>query len=384
MNKKSKFLLVSLFATIGVFFYLTFHHYDVKTGIGGDSICSINKAINCDAAAASSYSEVAGIPIAVLGGTFHLVLLGFIALFALGAIKSSSYLRALIRAMLISSAAVSVVMAIISAVIVKVACPFCVASYVLSFINLFLGWNLVKDANSKLDFSLFFSEYRSYFFALLSVPVLAWVFAGMIQKDYGLDKITPYIPEKIAIWKAGAEHSFKSEGSLNRGVENAKFTIVEFADFKCPHCKAASSMFDLFLSAHPDVNFIFKPYPLDGTCNEGLPQKGDGSRCTMAAFVLCAEKLAKKGFEVHHWLFENQEKLFPVTDAKTLVPEIEAKFGLSKLADCADSSETFEEIKKSAAEGTAAQVEGTPTIYVNGKKLPWGQILEVLKQATSQ
>jgi uncharacterized membrane protein/predicted DsbA family dithiol-disulfide isomerase len=386
MNKKTKILFVSLLATIGVFIYLTLHHYSIKLGVGGSSLCSINSALNCDAAAASSFAEIAGIPIAILGGVFHLILLGFVAFYSFGWIDASPYLRNLLRGMLVSSAVVSVVMAVISAVAVKVACPFCVASYILSFLNLYLGWNLVRGDEKGFDFAAYFTEYRSYLIALLAIPALSWVFASMIQSHYGLDQVRKYIPEKIAIWKAGIEYKFDPEIGLNKRVENAKYTIVEFADFKCGHCKHASSMLELYLAARPDVNFIFKPYPLDGTCNADMPRKGDGSRCTLAAYVICADKLAKKGWEMSHWIFEHQERLIPVSDAKTLLAEIEKELGLEQkaLGECADSAETFDILTKSSAEGTAAKVEGTPTIYVNGKKLPWGQMLEVLKEATSQ
>ena len=379
-------LLVSLLATIGVFIYLTLHHYDVKLGVGGGSICSISSAINCDAAAASAYAEVAGIPIAILGGVFHLILLGFILFYAFGWISGSPYLQKILRGMLLSSAAVSVMMAVISAVLVKVACPFCVAGYVLSFLNLYLGWDLVKSGAEKFAIDQYFTEYRSYLFALLSIPLLAWIFSSMIQKQYGLDELKRYVPEKIAIWKVGTEYTFDPALGLAITGENAKYTIVEFADFKCGHCKAASATFDMFLASRSDVNFIFKPYPLDGTCNGGIPQKGDGSRCTLAGFVLCAEKLNKKGWEMHHWIFKHQDRLLPITDAKSLLPEIEKELGLDKtaLGECADSAETFDTISKSAAEGNAANVQGTPTVYLNGKKLPWGHLMEVIKQATSQ
>ena len=388
MNKKTKVLLISLLATIGVFIYLTLHHYSVKLGIGigGNSLCSISDKINCDAAAASSYAELLGIPIALLGAVFHLIVLGFVAFFSFGWIAPSSYLRNVLRFMLLTAAVTSVALGLVSTFIIKVACPFCVASYVLSFLNLFLGWNLVKHADDRFDFTNYFKDYKSYLYALISVPLLAWLFSSMFQKQYRLDEMKRYIPEKIAIWKAGTEYSFDPNTGLNKHIENARVTIVEFADFKCPHCKVASATLELFLNGRSDVNFIFKPYPLDGSCNAGLPQKGDGSRCTLAGFTLCAEKLNKKGFEMLHWLFERQEKIMPMSDVKSLLPEIEKDLGLDKaqLADCADSAETYEEIRRNAAEGNAANVEGTPTIYMNGKKLPWGQNLEVLKQASQQ
>jgi protein-disulfide isomerase len=68
-----------------------------------------------------------------------------------------------------------------------------------------------------------------------------------------------------------------------------------------------------------------------------------------------------------------------------LLPEIETRFQLKpdELKACADSSETYDILKKSSAEGNAAKVEGTPTIYLNGKKLNYGNFLPVLSGAVN-
>ena len=69
-----------------------------------------------------------------------------------------------------------------------------------------------------------------------------------------------------------------------------------------------------------------------------------------------------------------------------LLPNIEKDLQIDTkaLSVCADTNEIFEEIKKSADEGNLAQVSGTPTIYVNGKKLPYGQIIDVLQTAVNE
>lgn len=384
--KKINLLLASLILSIGVFAYLTIHHYEVKTGLGnGDSICSISSKINCDAAASSSYSEIFHIPVAILGGMFHLILFGFVLFYKLGWNDESPYLKTTLRFQLAFAAGVSVVMALISIFAVGSACPFCIASYLLSFANLALGWNLIPETKESFDVSRYWGAYKSHLILLLAVPALSWVASAMASEHYGLQEITKYVPEKIAIWKAGTEYAFDPQLGISNGVENAKYTLVEFADFKCPHCKHASNTIGLFLKGRPDVKFIYKPYPLDGTCNPSSPQKGDGSRCQFAAYALCAQKIANKGLDVTHWLFDNQEKFFEVSDGKTLLPQIQEKFGLDSktMSECADSAETYDLIGRSAQEGKAAQVEGTPTIYLNGKKLPWGQIPEVLRAATS-
>jgi protein-disulfide isomerase/uncharacterized membrane protein len=382
--KKINLLLISLFLDICAFAYLTYHHYAVKTGVSENSICSISTKLNCDAAALSSFSEIMNIPVAVLGTSFHLILFLFILFLKLGWADNSVYMRNTVRGLLSVSLAVSVVMAAISLFIIKVTCPFCALTYVFSVINIILGWNLIKPGPKEhFEIQGYFGEYKSHLYALVSILIISWIASGMIANNYQLDELRKYAPEKIAIWKAAPENQFDLTLGISNKVQNPKYTLVEFADFKCPHCRDASKTLSIFVNSHPDVLFIYKPFPLDGTCNPAVKQKGDGSRCGFAALAVCSDKLAGKGLEVTHWLFENQEKFFPVTDAKTLIPQLSEAFGVDTkaLADCADSSETYNYINKSAQEGDRAGVEGTPTIYVNGKKLPWGHVPAVLSMA---
>ena len=298
MAKKSNLLILSIFVTIGLFIYLTVHHYALKLGLGGNSLCEINSKINCDVAATSSFAEIAGIPIAIMGGVFHLVLLSFVVFYRFGWLNNSEYLQKTIRLMLLTSLCVSVVSGVISLFLLKVLCPFCFATYIFSIINFFLGWNLVQNFSKGFSLLKYFDEYKAHLIALICIPAFSWVISGMIQNNYGLDQIKQQIPEKLAIWAAGKQYSFDKNTGLSNGVENPRITLVEFADFKCPHCKSAEKTINIFLKGKTDVLFTFKPYPLDGNCNSEVKknerQKGDNSRCVLAAFTLCAEKIAKK------------------------------------------------------------------------------------------
>lgn len=386
MSKKANFLLISLLLAIGVFTYLSIHHYQIKTGLAGDeSICSISSKVNCDLAATSSFSELFNIPIAVWGAVFHLILFSFILFYKLGWSDDSIYLRFTTRFMLGSAAAVSIIMAGISIFAVKAACPFCIATYVLSFISLFLGWNLITpDTKESINFGSYLNEYKSHLIALICVPALSWVVSGMALNHYGLDEMLKYVPEKLAVWQNSAVQNLDPNLGISNKVTNPKHTLVEYADFKCPHCKMASQTIGRFLNTRTDILFIFKPYPLDGNCNANAGPKGDGSRCAFAAYALCSEKIAQKGLDVTHWLFDNQQEFSSITDGKTLLPRIQEKFGIDPkvLGECADSAETYDALTKSTQEGNLAGVEGTPTIYLDGKKLPWGHVPEVLRQAT--
>ena len=385
MNKKTNLLLASLLVSIGLFIYLTLHHYAVKIGLAGNSLCTINATLNCDAAATSSFSELIGIPVAILGGVFSFLLFGLILFLKFDWVEQTIFSLTTVRFMLATAAVTSVIMGLISIFYIKVACPFCVGTYVLSFLQLFLGWRLF-DSSEKIQFSSYFSDYKSHLIFLACVPVFAWVFSGMMKQKYGLDEVQKLIPEKLIQWRASPEQSFNLSDGLIKPGTDSKITLVEFADFKCPHCKTASETIESYLKGNPSVTFIYKPFPLDGVCNKGIPSKGDGSRCVLAAWALCAEKTQKRGWDVHHWIFENQQELSAVTDLKPYLLELEKKLNIdtASLTQCSEASDTYDTLFRTSEEGAKAQVQGTPTIYMNGRKLPYGQFLDVLKAAAAE
>ncbi len=387
MTKKQNILILSLLVTIGLFIYLTIHHYAVKLGISADSICSVSATINCDAAAQSSFSELFGIPISIFGVMFHLILLGFVVSARLDWMENSIYLKNSARMLLVLAAAASVIMAIISFTVIKVVCPFCAATYVFSIINLVLGWNCFEvNSRPKFEIAQYFGNYRSHLISFALIPIFAWVASAMVQENYGLNEIKKMVPEKIAQWRNAPQQEIDySLGISNKGTSAA--VIVEYADFKCPHCRDAAKTMTAFHKANPNAHIILKPYPLDGLCNfeEKMP-KGDGSRCVLAGYAICAEKLSQKGWEVQEWLFTRQDEYISKTDVSSYLAEFSKEFALDQAAisTCASSTETFDLLKRITAEGSKAQVQGTPTVYLNKKKLPYGNILEVLKTAYNE
>lgn len=70
-------LLLSV-AAIGVTILLVFAHYDTGGGVG--SACNINDYWNCDRVNTSSFAEWYGIPVAIMGLFYYIIL----ALFSLG------------------------------------------------------------------------------------------------------------------------------------------------------------------------------------------------------------------------------------------------------------------------------------------------------------
>lgn len=386
LKRKIDFLIVSLLITIGLFVYLTIHHFSLKLGLGGSSLCEISSKINCDATATSRFSEFLSLPIALWGAVFHLVILGIVLFYRLGWLLPTNYLKYLLRFCLIFAASVSIAMALISSFVIQVFCPFCIASYVFTLINLILSWNLIHQ-QLDFDFKKYFTEYKAYPILLALVPIFTWIITGMINENYGLSELQKRIPEIIYQWQQAETNDFDLTTGIQHGPPaNVAITFVEFADFKCPHCRMASLSVDSFLKGKRDVKFIYKPFPLDGNCNPSIQQKGDGTRCQLAAWTLCADQIAQKGWDAQNWIFKHQEDFLPITNLASEQKEFEKEFNLDSMVfgACVESTATYEKIKKMAEEGAKANVTGTPTIFLNGKKLQYGQFLDVLNAVTEK
>lgn len=365
--------------------YLALQNYRLKSGLmDGKSFCNINSQFNCDAVALSSYSEVFGIPVAVWGGLTNAALLVFllVLLFDLsGARERLARISFWLAAVIFLT---SVVMGVISVTQLGTYCLFCIAAYALSLLQLISTWKicdqnpvplLVEDGVQSLQ------SQRWIPVTLVLVPAFAFLTNGMAKDAYGLRQSDWVIQESLSFWKTSPLQNFKLEEGLSYQAQpgEPKMEIVEFADFLCPHCKSASLPLHTFTESHPGVRLTFKPFPLDGTCNAAIQQKADGYRCRLAAVTLCAESLGQKGWAVHNWIFERQAQLSSSKWADDL-KEMAQLSGVpvEKLAACVDDGATKDLLLRISEEGLRAKIPGTPSIFVNGRRLDRGQDVMVL------
>jgi protein-disulfide isomerase len=139
-----------------------------------------------------------------------------------------------------------------------------------------------------------------------------------------------------------------------KGPDGAPITIVEFADFECPHCGEVAPLLDKLVESHKnDVRFVFKFYPLPGH-----PPADPAARAAVAAMD------QGKFWEMHHALFANQRHL-EQTDldsyATTLGVEI-PRFHADMQA-----TPTADRIARDRKLGEDLQIQGTPSIFINGR-----------------
>lgn len=388
MNK-NKFLitsLVSTFLSLALFVYLSFQHYWIKLGISsGPSICNINARFNCDVVASSQYASLLGVPIAVLGFfTYSMIFMLLLGSFIAISENHERYKRYGFYLNLFTNI-VSIVMGIISSIYIGTFCLFCVASYTLSFISSFMIWkSLEEDAlpNVLQDIKELFIEHKFVGIFVVGIPAISYFFHTIFLDSYGFNQMNLGIKSAIANYKAAPIQNLDyKKGLILQKSENIKMTIVEFADFRCPHCKMAYSSLHNFTESRKDVRLVFKFFPLDGTCNPALSQKGDGSSCLLAYAVSCSEKLANKGWDAHNYAFDHQDTYIKGAAFDKIVGDFSEslKINPTELKNCMDAPDTKQAVETQALEGKNI-VPGTPTIFVNNKVLEGGQFLPLLEE----
>ena len=145
--------------------------------------------------------------------------------------------------------------------------------------------------------------------------------------------------------------------SPSKGASDAKVTIVEFSDYQCPFCSQAEPLMEQVMQAYPkDVKRVYKQFPLTSIHPNALP----ASKAAVAA--------GKQGkfWEMHAKLFGNQRELSPENYKKWAE---ELKLDMARFEKDLASPEVQGSIDKDMQEARAADVTGTPTIFVNGKRL---------------
>jgi protein-disulfide isomerase len=141
-----------------------------------------------------------------------------------------------------------------------------------------------------------------------------------------------------------------------KGDPNAPVTIVEFSDFQCPYCSRLQPTLREVLKAYPkEVKLIFKDFPLSFH-----------KQAKNAAKAARASGEQGKYWEMHDLIFANYEKL-----TEEMFSEFATQLGLDMKKFTADYNSTKYDslIQDDMALGQRVGVRGTPTLFLNGKRM---------------
>lgn len=144
-------------------------------------------------------------------------------------------------------------------------------------------------------------------------------------------------------------------GAPVKGPAEAKITIVEFSDFQCPYCAVAVGKLNELLQAYPrDVRLVFKQFPLEFH-----------STAAVAAAAALAAHRQGRFWPLHDKMYAEFRHL-----SRANILEWAQQLGLNpvRLQADMDSATMQAAIQRDMNDGISAGVQGTPTVFVNGKK----------------
>jgi protein-disulfide isomerase len=152
------------------------------------------------------------------------------------------------------------------------------------------------------------------------------------------------------------------------GPDSAKVEITEFSDFECPWCARFAIL------TEPDVRQRLLPTGKVRWRYMNFPLPPEEHPNTAAAHLVAACALAQgKFWEMHDLLYMNQNDWASEKNPMRLFFQYAARLGLDadSLRACVAAKRPWPEIQAEKCEGERLGVDGTPTFFVNGHKLPF-------------
>jgi protein-disulfide isomerase len=148
------------------------------------------------------------------------------------------------------------------------------------------------------------------------------------------------------------------------GPADAPVTIVEFGDFECPDCKMEAPILrhDMTEAFGAKVRVYFKNFPLESV--------HPWARAAAIAGRCVVQQGQPTFWKFYDWIYQNQDDIaVDNLNSKVLAWAGENGVDSVKLGQCIDTKATEPEVNASIAEGHALGISGTPTLFINGRKI---------------
>lgn len=382
-------VIITALAGLGICLHLYSLHVALLLGeIKGGVLCGTENGLGCHAVAASPYSIFLGLPLATWGAMFYsaIIILGLGGIIFRRDSGPAFFRWALVLAVL--GLAFDLYLAHAMLFRIRAVCWLCIATYFINIaIIILLAARLRKEPQPRISLSAVFPGtkdaqgidlyYCNVIKGLLIGGILLSAVAGGAGSQFLSKSLTENDRERLAkirqnllrqkpILIAGKNRPFM-------GSADAMVTVVEFSDFLCPYCAKAAKYLKLSESAnHDKARFVFRHYPLDKSCNRRLAADVHPGACLLAEGAVCAAE-QDRFWQYHDIAFETKGKF-----SRAVVQEIAADIGLNLKAfnRCLDSGRGLKVVKEDIAAGIKAGIRGTPTLFVNGRRLggvpkPW-------------
>lgn len=187
--------------------------------------------------------------------------------------------------------------------------------------------------------------------------------AGLGTRNASTPGATPSKPDASPVATSGpAEPGAQPPYFLGRA--DAPVTLEEFGDFECPPCGVLHPVLKTIEQEYgPRVKIIFREYPLIPT----HPHAGAAARAAEAA------GLQGKFWEMHDLIYETQKSWHETFDARPIFEGYATKIGLdlNRYRQDVDGKVVENRIFEDGKRAHSLNVKGTPTVFLNGREVPF-------------
>jgi protein-disulfide isomerase len=179
-----------------------------------------------------------------------------------------------------------------------------------------------------------------------------------------------------AVIFSGAKTQVDNEGivvaSHIKGNPDATVTLVEYSDLECPACAAFQPVLNELLSQYENqIRFEYKHFP--------LPMHTYAMQAAVAA-----EAAGQQGkfYEFHDMVFENQDEWAKAATPNVIFIKYASDLGLDVelFKKQINSSLLRDKIKQDLKDGHELSVTGTPTFFLDGKKMEFNTYQAFIEQ----
>ncbi|HVL70093.1 MAG TPA: vitamin K epoxide reductase family protein [Vicinamibacterales bacterium] len=378
MSPKSRtLLLVFALLGLGASSVSSYVHYRLLTQPNYESFCDVGSRVNCTQAYLSQYGSFGGVPVALAGVIFFGIVLAIAGLAGRPASPARENAAAYVFVLSTVGLAFALYLAWASYFVLEVFCVLCAITYVAVIALFIISGGAASQPMSSLprraarDLRTLVSSPVALVTALAimggSVALLAAFPSeadGIRQQSEAAATYQPLTPEQ----RKQVEDWWDVQPVVDVPVPKADGTqvqIVKFSDYQCPACRSAHDALKPVLAKYrgQGVQFVMKHYPLEAECN---PQLGGGNHygsCEAAAAYEMAKGTPHLE-KLDDWLFQNQS---------TLNKDV-ARKAAQDIAGITDYDARYqavlETVKEDAALGRSLNVNSTPTIFINGRRIP--------------
>ena len=170
------------------------------------------------------------------------------------------------------------------------------------------------------------------------------------------DEILGFLSERVMGSFCGRKAKFDLKNVPSKGKKGAKIQLVEFADFRCGHCRAAAQKVKEALKFHgKSIEVFFLPFPLGSH-----PESMSAAEAAMAAHA------QGKFWEMHDLLFENQADGFKRPQLLAHAKKI--NLNMKKFKKALNTQQYRKRIQSMREAGLKVGVKGTPAFFLNGRR----------------